>query len=389
MDSITIERIKLKDLPALAERLVRGAAPGGFIPITIQRAEAHRHNPHARPDDTALLLAKAGDVPVGYFGLMAVMLQVGGRQARVHWLTTWGVAPGYLGRGLGSALMQAALDLDADLAIVGSAPARRVSAKFGFVEAEPLVYVHLDLGGWAAYNPLTLGLRLLRKLLSFFGVRWAVEKSEPPINRFFEKLLNSLLRPWLDGRLPRWLSPAAAAVRMQPIQAVPAFDLPPGHTGFVRDQAVVNWMLAHPWVLPAGQSASEGLNYGFTDSRAEFTQSAWALSGPGGEDWGFACFQSSRLRGRKIIKVLDYCLAADAPADLLAAAALQLAARQQADLIEGPAVLAEPFVAGGPGWLLHHKQRTLQLHPHKPGSPLDQALPNLVQTFCDGDMAFT
>ncbi|MBX3049555.1 MAG: GNAT family N-acetyltransferase [Anaerolineales bacterium] len=389
LEGISIEHIRLAELPDLAARLVSNAAPGAFIPITIHRAQAHSQNPHAQPDDVVLLLAKAGDAPVGYFGLMAVMLQVGGRLARVHWLTTWGVAPGYLGRGLGSALMQAALDLDVDLAIVGSAPARRVSAKFGFVEAQPLEYVQLDLGGWAAYNPVTLALRLLRKLLSFLDVRWSVEKTEPRINRFFERLLKPFLRPWLNRRLGRRLSPAAGALRMQPIQTVPGFALPAEHTGFVRSQAVVNWMLAHPWVAPAGQSASEDLNYGFTDSRAEFVQSAWALSGPGGEEWGFACFQSSRLRGRKILKVLDHHLAPGAPADLLAAAAVQLAARQQTDLIEGPAGLAKPFVSGRLPWLLQRKQRTLQLHPHKPGSPLDQALPKLTQTFCDGDMAFT
>ncbi|MCW5876641.1 MAG: GNAT family N-acetyltransferase [Anaerolineales bacterium] len=390
MDSITIERIKLKDLPALAERLVHSAAPGDFIPITIHRAQAHAHNPHARPNDVALLLAKAGEAAVGYFGLMPVTLQVDGKRHIVHWLTTWGVAPGYLGRGLGSALMEAALALDVDLAIVGSLPARRVSAKHGFVEAEPLDYAQIDLGAWAAYNPLTLALRLLRKLLSLLGVRWSLEKIEPSINRFFETLLGPLWRRLCLAALFRRLPPAAAAARMAPLAQVGEFPVPAEHTGFVRQAGVVNWMLAHPWVLPKGQSTSEKLNYGFTDSRPEFACHAWSVAGPQGEDWGFVCLQSSRIRDRRVLKVLDHHFPPGAPAGLLAALALQQARRLRVEVVEGPAELAAPLAGGWLGsLLLRRKQRTLQLHPRGADSPLARALPRLHQTYPDGDTAFT
>ena len=107
-DSVRIERVKLKDLRALAASAVDGAVPGTFILITKHRALAMTHNPFAQPNDVALLLAKQGERNVGYFGVMPVMLQHAGQLHKVHWLTTWAVAPDFLGKGLGSRLMEAA-----------------------------------------------------------------------------------------------------------------------------------------------------------------------------------------------------------------------------------------------------------------------------------------
>jgi predicted N-acetyltransferase YhbS len=146
LEDVRIERVKLKDLPAMAARFIDGAKPDTFIPITKHRAQALVHNPNAEPEDVAMLLATVGERCVGYFGVMAVMLQHEGKLHKVHWLTTWAVASDFIGKGLGSRLMEEALALDVDLAIVGSKPARRVSAKYGFHEVRPLDYVQIDFG---------------------------------------------------------------------------------------------------------------------------------------------------------------------------------------------------------------------------------------------------
>jgi GNAT superfamily N-acetyltransferase len=378
MDSIRIERVKLKDLQAVAARFVDGVAPGTFIPITKHRAAAMANNPHAQPDDVALLLATEGERCVGYFGLAAVQLAHAGQLHRVHWLTTWAVSPDMLGKGLGSRLMEEAIALDVDLAIVGSKPARRVSAKYGFSEVKPLDYVQLDFGLAGRYNPVSLLLRGLRKLAGLFDLRLPIDGLAGFFERVFESLLGWLVRPaalWLVRRtLPGGAQPAA------PLSGATDFAVPPpSETGFYRDAAVLRWMIAHPWVLPNERSESAGLAYEFTDWRPGFE-----IFGYGGAQ-DYALFQFSRIRGRGVLKVLDHTLA---PAALLALA-LRVAAERGAGLVEGPAELAAALGGAGRGALVRHKTRTLQVHPRSASSPLAAAWPQLVQHYTDGDMAFT
>jgi hypothetical protein len=148
-------------------------------------------------------------------------------------------------------------------------------------------------------------------------------------------------------------------------------------------------MLAHPWVLPSGRSESERLDYEFTDARPGFEITGWRIANLRGEQFGYVCFQHSVIRGRRMLKVLDFHFAPDAPADLLAAVVLEQGRGLAADVIEGPAQLAAPFGGGLAGALVRHRQRTLQVHPRSADSPLGRAWPHIEQTYCDGDMAFT
>lgn len=377
MDSIRIERIALKDLSAIAARYVDGAAADTFIPITKHRAAAMSFNPHAMPEDVALLLALQGQRPVGYFGLMAVQLAHAGQLHTLHWLTTWAVSKDMLGKGLGSQLMQAAIDLDVDLAIVGSAPARRVSAKFGFQEAPPLDYVRLDFEVAGRYNPLSLLLRGLRKLASLVGLKLLIEPLQAVFHRIFEALFGWLLRPLLFA-----LASAAAdrgtEARLESAQglAVPA----PEDTSFYRDAAVLSWTLQHPWVMPA-PSDSAVLDYEFTDWRPGFE--IFAV----GDGQHYALFQFSRIHGRGVLKALDATL----PPSRWLAAALRAARARGAHVMEGPAELAAALNPLARRLLVLRLQRTLQLHPRSAGSPLAQALASggFVQHYTDGDMVFT
>ncbi|MEX1143307.1 MAG: GNAT family N-acetyltransferase [Anaerolineales bacterium] len=390
-DSIHIDRVKLKDLPALATAAVDGAAPGTFIPITKPRAAAQTHNPYAEPGDIALLLAKEGQRNIGYFGLMPVMLQHAGRLHKVYWLTTWAVAPGYLGKGLGSRLMEAAIALDVDLVIVGSKPARRVSAKYGFDEVKSLDFVQLDLGLAGRYNPISLVLRLLRKALSFFKLRLKFDRIDNAAARFFDLLFSPLARPLFLRQVAAKTGAAASMVRVEQVDQVhPMSSDSTEGTRFHRGVEVVNWMLAYPWVLPSGRSESEDLDYAFTDARPGFAVTGWQVFSSSGERLGFICFQSSRIRGRQVLKVLDYQIVPAAPAGLLLALAAQQGRRLGADLIEGPLELAAPL---GGGWLakllVRRRQRVCQVHPRGADSPLGRAWPELRQSYVDGDMAFT
>lgn len=389
-DQVRIERVKLKDLPAMAARFIDGAAPGAFIPITKHRAEALVHNPDADPQDVAMLLATQGDRCVGYFGVMAVVLQHEGELHKVHWLTTWAVSDDYLGKGLGSRLMEEAVALDVDLAIVGSKPARRVSAKYGFHEVKPLDYVQLDFGVAGRYNPLSLILRGLRKLLSFVGLRLQTESIDAALGRFFEAIFGPLVRPYLLKLVARRLAIQIGRPAMHPLTQIPAASSKaPAQTGFHRDERTINWMLANPWVLPSPSNSAD-LKYGFTDWRPAFQISAWQLKTNEGQPLGYAVFQFSRIHSRGVLKVLDHHFDDGKHGGFLLAMAIRLACESGAQIIEGPAVLAEPLGNGLLArTLVRRKQRTLQVHPRAAGSPLGQAWPQLEQTYVDGDMAFT
>jgi len=393
IESVRIERVKLKDLQALAASAVDGAAPGTFIPITKHRALAMTHNPFAQPDEVALLLAKEGERNVGYFGVMPVMLLHEGKLHKVHWLTTWAVAPEFLGKGLGSFLMEDALALDVDLAIVGSKPARRVSTKYGFHEIKPLDYVQLDFGVAGRFNLLSLFLQLSRKLFSLFHLPLPIEPLDRAFEKFFEAIFGPLVRPLIYRWVGRKMESELQGLGIKAVEQVqsPKDEEPDGvRTGFYRDSRVVNWMLAYPWVMPAGQSDSEQLDYGFTDARAGFKISAWQIYSTDGKNLGYICFLSSRLRGRTVVKVLDAVFAGSAKYSRLLALALRFAHQERAGMIEGPAELAQPLGGSLMGRLLVlRRHRTCQVHPRSTDSPMAQAWQDIEQTYYDGDMAFT
>lgn len=388
-----IERVTVKDLPALAERLVDRAEPGDFIPITKHRAQAMAHNPNAKPGDTAMLVAWDGDECVGYFGTMPVMLRHAGKLHKVFWLTTWNVAPRYIGKGLGSALMQAALDLDVDLAIVGSKPARRVSAKFGFHEIKPLEYVRIDYAVAGRFNPVSLLLRALRKGFSLIGLRLPIEGLSKQFEELFEFVFGPLVRPIFLRLVWRSLKAEMDALRSEQVKALDAdwVEKPAaGRTAFYRDARVVNWMLAHPWVQRTGQSESERMDYVFTDARPLFEMMAFKQSVPGSKEIGYLCLQASLIGRKIVVKVLDHRLLPGHARGQLGAA-LTFAQKQLLGdgVIEGPMELE----AALPGWLrpllVSHRQRITQVHPRAKGSPLDLAWQQLEPSYVDGDMAFT
>jgi GNAT superfamily N-acetyltransferase len=390
LESVRIDRVKLKDLPAMSARFIDGAAPGAFIPITKQRAEALVNNPFAAPDDVAMLLATEGERCVGYFGVMPVMLLHAGQLHKVHWLTTWAVSDDYLGKGLGSRLMEEALALDVDLTIVGSKPARRVSAKYGFHEVKPLDYVQLDFGVAGRYNPLSLLLRALRKLASVAKVSLPIETLDAAVDRFFETIFGPFLRPYFLWSVATRLASEIGRPGMFALAQVPAANSKSlDKTRFTRDERVINWMLSAPWVVPS-PSQSANSKYEFTDWRPAFEISAWQLKSDQGAPLGYAVFQFSRIRGRGVLKVLDHYFEDGKHGRLLLAMAIRLGRQREAQVIEGPAVLAEPLGSGFLACLLvRRKQRTLQVHPRSADSPLGKAWPQLEQTYVDGDMAFT
>jgi GNAT superfamily N-acetyltransferase len=386
-----ITPIPVRDLLPFAERVISTAQPGQFIPITMQRARAHAHNPYAAKDDIALLVATDDDGEiVGYFGILPLLLRDGGDYHKVHWFTTWNVSAKVRGQGVGSQLMQAALDLGQDYLIVGSVYARRVCRKFGFAE-RTLDYFWLDRTGMSSLNPLVWGRRAYRKSLHLAGIKKGVE-IHTPLTESFAKRMSPLARGWFAPRLERIESELAAGFRFQEVSQIRGEPPTPAHRPQVelhRGVDAVNWMLAYPWVVARGQSVTEGMDYYFSDSRPLYRQIAVEIFDRANAYLGFAVFSVTSKGGGVFVQTRDFLLTERAHERAVLALALRYAREHDADTIELPAEIAAYLPPKLARPLLQRKTRTYQAHPKSGDSPLARLWPEITFHLYDGDMAFS
>ncbi len=389
-DEIKIERIKIKDLLEFAHRVLDPAVDGQFIPITLQRAEAHARNPFADPEDVALLVATQGGQVVGFFGIMPISLKLDEQYHKVHWFSTWRVTPNLRGKSLGSQLMKEALALQEDFMIVGAGPARKVCRKFGFWERAPLVYYQLDLTGMGRLNPAVWFMRLLRRLLRLFKVHLAIENR---FTRATARLLSPLSR-WLFTRLVNHsLRKFKSSLQAQEVESVrpetPAQLVNLAPVQFWRGAEVVNWMLHDPWVLEPGQSPTERMDFYFSDVRRLFKNVALELFSAG-DYQGYVVFQVTSGQAHTEVKILDVSLAASVDQRTLLPLALCYARQFNASLVSLPEAAVEDFRKTSLGkLLLLRRERIYQCMPRSQDSPLAQAWERLTFTFSDGDMPFS
>jgi len=391
---IRFEHVKVGELYDFAKGVIQGAAPGQFIPITTQRALAQSKNPFADPEDVGLLVAYSGGRVVGYFGIMPVMLKHGDQMSKAHWFTGWMVSPELRGHGLGSGLMAEALTLDLDYLIVGSAPARRVCCKFGFHDFEPLTYSLIDFNPIERYNPVTLALRATRKLLRLLGIRLDIDKLSGSAAGVFGRLFNSLLKPLFHRWALRRAGDVEEGLQINQVERVSAVEdsvvRKKAEVRLYRGPEAVNWMLAYPWVVEPGESASEQMDYYFSDVRPRFEFIALQVSGEGGENLGYMVFLLSQRGEKLVLKALDHEFANPEYKRLVLAQALRLAAREGVDEIEIGVELARRLQGGLMGrLLLQSKLRYYQCHPRSSDSPLGRNWQQLKLDYCDGDTPFT
>ncbi len=392
-EDIRIEHIKVKNLPTFAEGILSTAKPGQFVPISMQRAVAHAHNPYADPDDIALLVAyDFENEVVGYFGILPLMLRMENKLHKVHWFTTWNVSSKVRGQGVGALLMDEALAQRLDYLIVGSIYARRVCRKVGFVEREPLLYYWLDNSGMGRLNPLIFMRRAYRKVLHLLQIEKTVNIVSPMTKR-----LDEWMAPWLQrvfyAQLMRSQESVLKAIRVREVDQLrdeqPTLTSRPS-TELHRGIDAINWLLSYPWVVPSGQSMSENLDYFFSDARTMFRFIALEVYTKRDEYKGFVVFSVTE-KGKSIsLKILDFAFFDAVDFRYVLALAIKMGQRYEADVIEMPREIADLMYSTLLGrLLLHEKQRIYQAMPKSEISPLAQAWPDLVFHLYDGDMSFS
>lgn len=388
-EKITFEYVEVQDIPELAARLIKGAKPGTFIPFSNQRAVAMEKNPAADPKDVGVVIATQDGELIGYFGIMPILLAHDGELSKVYWFSTWNVSSKVRGRGVGSQLMTEALKLGHDFMIVGSKPARKVSANHGFYWMATLPIATIDFSAVWRFNPVTLASRLNRKLFFLAG-------REVSIHKFVKKWEERLHRAF--GWFTRWLfylwfreltkgEPAnLSMLQVDRVRDEVHNTLDKYQPRFYRGSKVVNWMLAYPWVLHPGQSDSEDLDFYFSDVKPEFESAAFEIFVDDTYQ-GYLVFQFSVKGVYRVVKVLDVDLPKDS---WILPLAMRYAKRKRADKIEmnfKHAARIEKTLLGK--LILQRRERIYQCYPKSDESPLGRHWKNMVLDYTDGDMAFT
>ncbi len=381
----TIEVVTAGQVEALAVRALEEAAadPGAVVPISRSRARAWAANPQAGPDEPVLLVARSEGRCVGYLGMFPTLLATGepGETGTVSWLSAFFVLEELRGQAVGALLLMQALSLGRSLAVAG--PAEEAAALYAAVgfKAKELTYLRLDVT--RERNWLGLPLRTVRKTL---------QKAERPVPALLDRSITGCARGTAFG-LTRALA-GAARRRFGPWQVRPGAlsaeatgaEGAGGRPGFVRDDAVLAWMLASPWVTT--DRAWSDSRYYFDDHRLASVRQVVELRPPSpgaAPGWAVAWFDVTPERRR--IQMLDAYLPGDpeARAEGLTVAALRLAVEHGANQILLPAECGPALARLGRLGSLFSAATRVDYHRPATGSPEATALAALQPSFLDGD----
>ena len=347
---LAIEVVRVGDLPEFARHALGDRERYAVVPITLRRADSQVLNPAASADDAGLLVATLGGVCVGYLGLLPARVVDGQDIRSVFCLSTLFVAPPYRKTGAGSLLVMKAASLGRDLCVAGvSDDAAPVFKAMRFTTSGPLVYLRLRTGA----------------------------------------VLRPILLRWLIGRL-RWHGREIEALPTTEVESPPGVsNAASGGTAphFLRDDAVVNWMIRHPWI---GEGAPPRHEYAFSHHRDLFRYLPFDLREPRtGARLGYAVLSVSSDKGRTVLKLLDRVLADSDRSVGLLAFVLREALRWSADVVELPREFAVPLRHS---WIAtactQRAERRHLAYTRDPNGPFGRRLPAFLQDVCDGDAPF-
>jgi len=349
---VRIEGIRIRDLAAFARNVASDPAYADTSPTCLLRAASQAANPHAAPDDVALLVAYHAGRCVGYHGLLPGALRTAAGLSKVTWLITFYVAPAFRGRGIGARLVREALALGVDLVTTGiTRAAERAYRAAGFRD---------------------LGELVCR--------RFSVESYPRPARWLVYALICGRLRD-------HWPVRPVACISTE---AVGGWECNTDAPLFPRGVDTVNWMLTHPWVVSRSDAAPDVPAYYFSSVRDLFRFEAYEVGSATDKPRGAFVLSATRQKGKTQVKLLDGFF----PDPTHTAAAGVIALRRGQDLlahrIDLPLCL-EGFLNGSRllRRLTKRKSRLTLCHPRDPESPLACCAGKIRLDYCDGDSAFT
>lgn len=381
----TIEVVTAGQLEEFAARaLAEATGPDAVVPISLSRARAWAANPQAGPDEPVLLVARLDGRCVGYLGMFPTLLATGepGVTGTVSWLSAFFVLEELRGQAVGALLLMQALSLGRSLAVAG--PAEEAAALYvavGF-KAKELPYHRLDIT--RERNWLGLPLRTMRKTL---------QKVERPVPAVLDRSIGGCARGTAFG-LNRALAGAArrrfGPWQLRPLSGVPDAPGPAGdRPGFVRDAALLAWMLASPWVTT--DRAQSDARYYFDDYRQVSILQVVELRPPSpGAAPGWAVLSFDTTPERRKLQVLDAHIPGDpeAMAEGLTVAALRLAVEHGANQIILPASCGPALARLGRLGSLFTAATRVDYHRPAAGQPEAAVLAAMQPSYLDGDSPY-
>jgi GNAT superfamily N-acetyltransferase len=352
----SIEKIKLGQLYEFARSSMSDPRFADVSPISLIRALAQSKNPHAAPQDIALLVGYENSRCVGYHGLLPGYLSVRDRLSKVYWLVTFYLMPPCRCKGYGKRLVQEIQRTGVDLVTTGITDAAEgVYRSAGFQTLGELVYYRI---GTDESQPIAPGFEERS--------HWDGLKDTP--FRYKAKAVQTIDKH--------------AAIQQKRQSAPPAF---------LRDPDAQNWMLQHPWVVSRNQAKSDVKNYYFSRVRDRFNFIGIEFfetveNQPG----GYMTLSVSSRKGKTVVKILDVLFQDPEDYNLAAYTGLKYAATYGAQRLEFPARLS-PFYLKQPilDGLIKKKKRLYLFYPAHEGSTLAANASRIELNYCDGDTAFT
>ncbi len=227
------------------------------LPITRHRALSQIRNPHAREDDTLLILIQEEDAVIAYLGAVPDQVQTTAGKEHMAWGSSLWVHPEHRGKGLGLQLVQEALiSWDHKLFFMDYVrPTKRIYDK---TEA---FYTVENAKGIRLY---------LRPHLSFIlPPKHGLFRKMEPLLRLSDKLFNLFV-----GLRPKQVWKNKEHYSLEHLNTLPdslnAFlSVTQNGRPFVCDTSKLNWIIQNPWILEG--EAPEGKSYHFSDYDRSFS----------------------------------------------------------------------------------------------------------------------
>lgn len=388
---IRIEHIKLKDLSDFARKALSHPDFHGVTPISLIRAQSQIKNPHAHPDDVALLVAFYKNRCVAYHGLLPGLLKGSGNFSKVYWLVTFFVSPQYRKKGIGKLLVKEIQGLGTDLVTTGiTKAAEAVYRSMGFKPLGELPFLQLRLD--RIPFPGVLFRTLLQnpqndknKLNKFYMIFNKLDnRMRTAAKKIFYRSAFSRLN-WEEKRFSYRQVPYLSE-RFQG-----AVDDKPDDPSFFRGIKAINWMLQHRWVVSRHEEKGEAENYYFSTVRDLFKYIALEIYSTDEKSAkGFIVYSVSCKKGRTSVKILDYHFSDPSDNPIAAYFGLKYAKEFLADRIEFPEHLAGFFINRlSLPKLVKNKKRLYLFCPSSDDSRLAVSAPEITLDYCDSDTAFT
>ena len=391
MNRITIEKIRLKELYHFACGMSGQSAFETVAPISHLRALAHTKNPYAHPDDIVLLVAYKGNQCIGYHGLLPGRLKRGGHFFKIHWATTFFVAPEFRNKGIGKLLLNEIKKINIDFAVTRmTKDAQQAYQRMNFKPFGHLTYYQLRVESIQLLDPV---FRAVGSFLEKKGMKSC--KFHAALNRFEYKLYGCFKKKFYSILL-NYIQTDKTGIECREVDQLKKESLPyvvctSNHCQFYRGIEAINWMIRYRWVLSTNELEEKMDNYYFSQDRDIFKYIVLNIYSRNEVLYkGFLILSVSRNKRKTVIKLLDFRFQNPKDHPIAFFCVIKYAKKFLADRVEIPVGLAN-FIQ--PRRFFRHlikKQKRLYLfYPKNTKSPLAQAAGNITFSYCDGDVPFT